>query len=252
MADWKSKSKSIIRVALALLGIRLLDPIEVFYLPDENTFYPIISKSACSSVKVMLIRKFVPDFESSFPEIHQISPSLITDNQVQKIYFHQMGKYQKWTKGKKLVLVIREPVSRFYSCYIDVIKGKNRMYQYPAQLDWIWKFKRDLSISDFRKKVCKINDAFADRHFRSQTFCLNTSVRKVISKMEVYSLGDFMNRMIKSTERIPATRLNSNNESIPPELRYELENNLRFMKRFEEDIQLFTEVKTAGKDTSYI
>ncbi len=241
MANWIIKSKSIFRGIQAVFGIRLIDPIEVFYLPSEKTFYPIISKSACSSIKVMLIQKFVPDFKSSFPEIHHIDPCSITDNQAQRIFFYQMRNYEKWTKGKKMVLVIREPASRFYSCYIDVKKGKNRMYQYPSQLDWFYEFKPGLSISAFLKSVYKINDSFADRHFRSQTFCLNTRVRKAISELEVYALDDFMHTMkiIKSDEGIRPTRLNTNNESIPQNLLSELELDLRFMKRFEEDIRLY-------------
>src|SRR5690554_6340609 len=129
--------KSILKGIAGLFGFSLLDPIEVFFIPETNTFYPSISKSGCSSIKLMLIRRYKPDFKSEFPDIHGVDPAKITENKIQRLYFKTQSAYTKWTHGKHMVFVIREPVSRFYSCYFDVKTGKNKMYRHPSNLNWI-------------------------------------------------------------------------------------------------------------------
>lgn len=201
----------------------------------------------------MLIRRYFPEFESKFPEIHRIDPARFTNNKVQRFHFYHMNTYEKWTRGKKMVLIIRDPISRFYSCYIDVKKGKNRMYSTPSELDWIWKFNPDLSLSEFYKRVIKINDRLADRHFRSQSFCLNARVRKSIYALEIYELDAFMNNLktMNSEKNLEPQRLNTNKETIPPDVRSELEHDPQFIKRFSEDIQIFKKIEnSAGRFSS--
>ncbi len=75
------------RFIKGMIGTRLIDPMEVYYVIDDNIFYPIISKSGCSSIKQDLIRRYNPNFNSKFPEIHQVDPAIETNGKVIRKYF---------------------------------------------------------------------------------------------------------------------------------------------------------------------
>ena len=150
-----------ILVAKALVGIlaiRLIDPIEVFFIVDRNTVVPIISKSGCSSVKLALIQKYNPSFKSKFPDIHHINPAQVTQGQVERRFFYSFSKYSKFVRGKNLSLIIRQPEARIVSCYTDAITEKNIMYIDPSGLSrWI-RFKKELTFEKFLKKISIIPD----------------------------------------------------------------------------------------------
>lgn len=234
--------KSLLKAIAGFLRIRLIDPIEVFYLPGENTFYPIISKSACSSIKLMLIKQFRSDFESDFPEIHHIDPAQITDNQLQRIYFYKISAYEKWASGKNMVFIMREPISRFYACYRDVKSGKNTMYYQPAGLEWLIEFRPGLSLDTFLKKVASHRDAFSDRHFRSQSFYLSNPIRQTAGSINLYSLSGFMTMLKTDSQKPKVERLNTTATSISTELKTKIGKNPLFKKRFNSDILLYSEI----------
>lgn len=231
--------------AAGFIGLRLIDPIEVYYIPSQNTFYPIISKSGCSSIKVMLIRKFKPDYENTFPGIHHVNPADITKGEVQRLYFNTKDSYAKWTKGKQMVFVMREPYSRFYSCYLDVSSGKNIMYQHPSGLDWFYDFKKDISLNEFLKKVCALSDKFSDRHFRSQAFYLSDNVKKGLASLQAFTLKEYMsgNATNAASEENKPLQLNQNKTSISDDEREKLKTNSAFNKRFKTDLLLFDSIK---------
>lgn len=237
---------SVIKGLAGLTGISLIDPIEVFFISETNTFYPIISKSGCSSIKLMLIRRYKPDYESVFPGIHAIDPSLITENKIRRLYFKTRSAYAKWTKGKNMVFVMREPVSRFYSCYVDVKTGKNTMYQHPSNLDWLMdsKFPVNINFEDFANNVISMPDYLSDRHFRSQCFYLSEKVRNNLASLNAFSLRAYMNQNNEKKGEPVAVRLNTNNSSIPSELKANLISNPAFNKRFEQDFVFFASIQT--------
>jgi len=222
--------------------IALLDPIEVYYLPREQTFYPIISKSGCSSIKLMLIRRFKPDYDNVFPGIHDINPAKITNNNLQRLFFKTVGGYTKWTRGKNMVFVMREPISRFYSCYLDVLADKNIMYKYPSGLDWAFKFHNGMSFDDFSKYVLSIPDYLSDRHFRSQCFYLSPEVKENLSNLEAITLKEYMQKNNKEETEQKSVKLNTNNKSIPDELRAKLAENQSFQNRFKADLLFYKSI----------
>lgn len=245
MGNKKSKFKSLLKAAAGYCGIRLIDPIEVYYLPGENTFYPIISKSGCTSIKVMLIQKFKPNYENSFPGIHHVNPAKPTENAVQRLYFNTKRSYSQWIIGKKMVFVMRDPLSRFYSCYLDVASGKNTMYEFPSGLDWVYNYKTDISFDDFLIKVCATPDEFSDRHFRSQSFYLSDAVKTGLESLEASTLKEYMSRASTKNEanKNEALKLNTNNTSLSDELREQLLKNTDFNRRFKEDLLLFDSIR---------
>ncbi len=224
---------SLSRFLRGMLGTRLIDPVEVYYLKDENTFYPIISKSGCSSIKLDLIRKYNPEFNSKFPEIHQVDPKLETDAKVERLRFYNFKPYRNFAQGKKACLVIRNPYERIYSCFLDVDKGKNIMYKDPSGLTKFFNIRQGISFEKFIKKVISLPDHLCDRHFRSQFFYLKAGVKESLSSLEVIRLEHYN----LNTEK--TTKLNTNNKSIPKDVLEALQKNTSFKKRFSDDISLY-------------
>ena len=223
------------------LGFKLIDPIEVFYLPEEKTFYPIVSKSGCSSVKQILIKKYNPNFSSSFEEIHFLSPEDLTNNRVKRVFFYTKKKYLEFSKGKKICMVIRDPYKRFYSCYLDIIKEKNIMYEWPSGLHEHFKFTKNINFDNFLSLVCNTNDNLSDRHFRSQSFYFSNKVKSNVSNFQISILEDFMLKMNEYDSE--PTKLNSNNKSIPNDKLEFLQRHSGYNKRFSEDINLYNSIK---------
>ena len=227
---------------LGLTGLRLLDWIEVFYLPDDGVIIPIISKSGCSTIKEALICKFKPGFESAFPEIHQIDPAKETNGKVQRLKFYQCSKYIKFAEGKEMHLIMRDPAKRLISCYMDIVTSKNIMYEHPSELYHWMPFGPNMTFSNFSKRVYKTPDYLSDRHFRTQSFCLNESVSRNLLNLEIHKLSEF----IKSSDLIPESYRTSKrrlNPSVKNDLTSptseELSANSEFRKRYARDIYLF-------------
>lgn len=220
-----------------MIGARLIDPMEVYYLKDDNVFYPIISKSGCSTIKLDLIRRYNPNFNSKFPEIHQVNPENETNGKIIRKYFYSFKKYRKFSNNKKACLVIRNPYERIYSCFLDVEKGKNIMYSDPSGLTNFFGIKREISFGKFLDKVIKLPDHLSDRHFRSQSFCLQKGVEENLNGIEIILLENYN----KNDDE--GVKLNTNNKTIPQEILQALHENKSFKKRFIKDIQLYTEAQ---------
>ena len=224
---------TLIKFIKVLLGLRLIDTIELYYVVDKNLFYPIVSKSGCSTIKQDLIRLYNPEFISKFPEIHQINPSTETNGKVIRKHFYSIKKYKAFCNGKNMCLVIRNPYERAYSCFLDIIKGKNIMYEDPSGLTDFFGYKNDISFNKFIKKIVKTSDRLSDRHFRSQSFYLNAIAKKNDSEIKIVLLENYNKSEIK------ISKLNSNNKKLPLELLEDLKNNKQFNRRFKQDIKLY-------------
>ncbi|WCO02981.1 sulfotransferase family 2 domain-containing protein [Psychroserpens ponticola] len=225
------------RFIKGMIGTRLIDPMEVYYVIDENVFYPIISKSGCSTIKQDLIRRYNPSFSSKFPEIHQIDPEFETNGKVLRKHFYSFKKYRNFSKNKTACLVIRNPYERVYSCFLDVEKGKNIMYQDPSGLTSFFGIHSGVTFEKFLNKVIKLPDHLSDRHFRSQSFCLQKGVKETLSNVEIVLLENY------NKKDAAATKLNTNNKTIPKDILEALKNNKSFKKRFSEDLQLYNDAK---------
>jgi len=232
---FKVGNLTITKFIKGILGTRLIDPIEVYYLNNENVFYPIISKSGCSTVKLTLIQKYNNSFYSKFPEIHNIDPKIFTDGKVERLYFKNFKKYLDFCSGKKICMVIRNPYDRIYSCFLDVKKEKNIMYYDPNKLHKIFRINNNVTFKKFLSKVILIPDYLSDRHFRSQTFYFNEKVVNKVNDEEIVLIENF-NITDKSTNI-----LNANDKGIPSEVLDYLKSNKKFSNRFKEDIKLYNE-----------
>lgn len=233
--------KAITVPSKALLGLfrfRLIEPIEVFYLKDTDTFYPIISKSGCSSIKVTLIRQYNKKFVSNFPEIHQIDPTKVTNNKVERFVFYNSKSYLNFSKGKNICLILRDPYARFYSCYQDIIKEKNIMHNLSVGLHKIKNFSYD----NFLSIIFFIPDYLSDRHFRSQSFYFSKKVQKAVQKSTIMILEDYLYKNTSSDD-IPV-KINANNWVIPHKILLKLKNSGKFQKRYQSDILLFNKEKS--------
>lgn len=138
---------------------------------------------------------------------------------------------------------MRDPVSRFYSCYLDIYKGKNIMYRYPSELNWLMGFKPGLSFETFKRKAFAIPDKFSDRHFRSQCFYLGNSLRATLADFHPYTLTGFMKITSGTHDKIKPIRLNQNADSVSEESKSNLSEDPAFLKRFGTDLKLFREIK---------
>lgn len=229
---------SISKFIKGILGTRLIDPIEVFFDSHTNTIYPIISKSGCSTIKQDIIKKYNPSFESEFPEIHKIDPKKVTQGKVLRLYFNNFKSYRKFSNGKKAVLVIRNPYDRIYSCFLDVKKDKNIMYETPSGLHHFFGINKDYTFKKFINIIIKIPDYLSDRHFRSQYFYISHNLKDVLNEIEIILLENYNQSKHENT-----AKLNSNDKIITLETLNFLKENKSFKKRFKKDLEIYFNLK---------
>lgn len=224
-----------------LFGSWIIDPIEVFYLVEENTFYPIISKSGCSSVKLALIKKYNNNFTCSFPEIHTINPAKLTSNKVERIYFPSFNQYLQFAKGKNICLIIKNPYKRCYSCYLGIIKKKNEMYDYNTRMRILIKITPTISFEKFFSLACSLPDFLSDRHFRSQSFFFSKKIQKVVNKSKIFTIEHFFSKNNELGN--PYIKLNSNDTIITREKLLQLKRSQKFKRKYRADINLFEQFR---------
>ena len=241
MAGKQGFIKTLAKASLGITGIRLLDPVEIFYIKESNLIIPIISKSACTTIKEGIIERYKPGFESKFPEIHKINPSKVTEGKVDRMFFYRFSHFEAFAKNKKVLLILREPASRFISCYKDVTSGNNIMYEYPSGLyKWI-KYEKNISFSEFSKRVYRTPDYLSDRHFRSQSFGLSKKLIDSLEEFDVSSVEDFfsqselLSKAYKEGRRV-LNQSKGGNYDIPTLA--ELRESTPFKKRYALDLEL--------------
>nr|WP_222707017.1 sulfotransferase family 2 domain-containing protein [Neolewinella aurantiaca] len=232
------------RLTKALLGLYVVDPIDVTFDAATGEVFPVVSKAGCSSVKLSLIRRYLPGFESRFPEIHHLKPGVLTDGKLTRHIFKNYNEYLVFCRGKKLVVVIREPAARFQSCYNDVISGRNVMYRYPSRLNHIVRFSPQMRIERFLRIVASIPDRIADRHFRSQSYYLRAQVIEAAQSVRIVDLQEFMSGQA-GAEQI---HLNAGERTSNPDDTGLFRTDL-FRQRYAEDISLYEKVKKSPSGT---
>ena len=95
-------------------------------------------------------------------------------------------------KGYKIFTVVREPIKRIESLYLnkfkqfDLIQAQGFYYQgYLGDI-----FPLNLSYEDFVKIVCDTPDYYADRHFVSQSYLIDKAQKMFNSNIDYYQLED--------------------------------------------------------------
>lgn len=137
-----------------LITYRTLEEKEYVVLDNKKLVYINNSKVACSSIKRTFIKDEIRDDYS----------------------IHNYGKWKRKSKlnnNEKSYFIftfVRNPFDRVVSCYEskyigDRLKGKN-----PLQFDkyLLGALKKDSGFDGFVKKIIRIPDFLADRHFQSQ------------------------------------------------------------------------------------
>jgi len=234
-------------ILLSYLGKRLFDPIEIFYLVEEKEIFPINSKSGNSTLKLLLIRRFSPDYQSFFPDIHRVDPAGLSNGKLLRLYFYSHREFARFCRGKKLVLVIRDPKDRMLSAYRDLKAKRNYWYRYPARLNNVFFIRHTISEKAFLRFVQRIPDNIADKHFRSQSFFIPlkavTECKSVlVYEMERY-LSELNDQLVEGGENL---HLNRSKKGEVVKVVGATVRRQGIQKRYKEDYELYD--RLAGKD----
>ncbi|MGM7702950.1 sulfotransferase family 2 domain-containing protein [Pseudalkalibacillus sp. Hm43] len=137
-----------------VLSYGTLEKKEYIIVHNKKLVYLNNSKVACSSIKKTFISDDVPDDYSIHTKAQDLSREYLTDGE--KEYF-------KFT-------FVRNPFDRLVSCYESKYKKDKKMGQEYLHYDkyLLGYIKKDKGFENFVKKVDKIPDFLADRHFQSQ------------------------------------------------------------------------------------
>ena len=229
-----------------VIGGELLDPIEVFYLPGEQTVYPINSKAGCSTVKLLLIRRYAPGVTLTFPSIHHTDPSPLTRGAVRRIFFIRVADYAAFCRDKDVVLITRDPLARIYSCYQNIRAGSNTLYATFPALRKLLGFTSPGRFTDFVDRCCRVPDWLADRHFRSQAYYLPEVVRTGSGTCCTIDIAAFSVAADPSDQNKATTRLNVSTHSLPNDYRQLLLDHPAFRARYRQDLTWYSEAEAAA------
>ncbi|WP_116125257.1 sulfotransferase family 2 domain-containing protein [Lewinella sp. IMCC34183] len=220
-----------------LAGRRLIDPVEAYFLPETDTLYPINSKAGCSSVKLALVRRYAPETQLRFPEIHVQDPAELTGGKVERHFFLTRDAYRDFCRGRRIVLVTRDPYARIFSAYEGYRRGINRYYRHYARLRQWFGFDRELTFEEFVQYCCRLPARYADRHFRPQSFYLPAGVKEASRDWQTTDITEFGN--LAGSAR--PTVLNASGSALPPRLHEYLRDHGGFQARYAEDLTWYGE-----------
>ena len=219
-------------------GRQLLDPIEVFYLPEMDTIYPINSKAGCSTVKLVLIQKYAPETHLVHPAVHLVDPAELTDERVRRHFFQNIQSYVRFCRGKNVVLVTRDPYARQYSAYNNQISGKVTMHYHYSRLRKALGFDRDLTFGRFVDCCSRVPARYADRHYRPQSIYLPGKVRRDALSWSTVDITAFSN-LAEGTPEKTGPILNASGLSLPNSALSLLQDHRGFQRRYREDISWY-------------
>ena len=153
---------------------------ELIVNQEKQYAYLVNSKAACTSIKKAIINDLgysIEDGENPHHFNFKNGERVFESNNL---------------KGYKIFTVVREPIKRIESLYLnkfkqfDVIEAQGFYYQgYLGN-----KFPLNLSYEDFVKIVCDIPDYYADRHFVSQTYLIDKAKKMFNTPIDFYQLED--------------------------------------------------------------
>lgn len=156
--------------ARALVRHGQLDPREWLVFPDRRLAYLVLSKNACTSIK----RAIGERYGVYAPDIHAATGWKP---------FKRWGRLTGEEAGYESFAFVRNPFARLVSCYRDKILWEPGDPIYPRPyFDVVpYPLPTNISFPEFARRVARIPDRVADRHFKSQSCDLYEGERRVVS-----------------------------------------------------------------------
>lgn len=141
--------------ARALLQHGQLDAVEHLVFADRKLAFLVVSKVACTSIK----RAIGAAYGIDGPDIHAAD-----------------GWVRRWGRLKGVeaeyfsFAFVRDPFARLVSCYRDKILWEPTSRVYPTPYFDVYPFRMptNMPFPEFVRRVVRIPDRLADRHFKSQ------------------------------------------------------------------------------------
>jgi hypothetical protein len=126
-----------------------IEPREFLVLDDKKCAFLVLSKNACTSIKITIGKTYGIKTDDALA-IHGL--------------FHQNSQHSTIKNAERYFkfAFVRNPYARLVSCYIDRAVSKGYFEGY------IFRMQRNITFAEFVKKIVKIPDFLADRHFKSQ------------------------------------------------------------------------------------
>ena len=140
-------------------------PYKKLLIESQQAAYFEIPKVACTSINLLLIRKFIRTETFDYQHVH-------TDTSLPTVFESLDASFDSWFK----FAFVRHPLTRLQSCFLDKVKpiGFDEPGHYESGLYVPFKkygdlFAPGMNFEAFSSAVAQISDQDADPHFRSQT-----------------------------------------------------------------------------------
>ncbi len=130
-----------------------LDPTIYFVVDSKKVAYLPLAKVACSSIMNAMLARGVASWWNKREEVHWLAS--YKRHSIATNYF--------------VFTFVRNPFDRILSCYKDKY-GQHTQRTWKFHFSWylFWYLQERDSFEDFVRKICKIPDFLAERHFKSQ------------------------------------------------------------------------------------
>ncbi|KAK4529291.1 hypothetical protein CCYA_CCYA01G0148 [Cyanidiococcus yangmingshanensis] len=152
-----------------------LSYVGVIVFPKEKRLLCSIPKAACTNLRAFALRKQLnvrldPSDAQNFTYIHPVSKRFLlqlgslSDEQVQYALTHPDWRY---------AAVVRHPLSRLLSAYLDKVVGQRELWRRPLQRQPVQSFEHFVRILEDVARRYRKNWDWVDEHWRPQSgFCL--------------------------------------------------------------------------------
>lgn len=224
---------------------KLISPIEVFHVPSDNIFFPIIFKSGCTSLKNSIVKRFCDVGDMGYPEMHLKGWHVKTCGQVVRRFFNTYADYEKFAKGKTMCMIVRDPYERILSGYFAVRDTRLKLYE-DMQIKWVrilLKLCGRISFEKYVEIISRIPSAWADRNFIPQFDYCSEKLMRNVSKVYICKLEELEERWDTHPilQKYPKIKKLNRNKSFLAFENYKgiLKKSRTFQNRYEKDITFY-------------
>lgn len=138
---------------------------DYFILDERKLVYLSVPKAACTAIKLALAKVRGIEFDAG-------------DDVEYVVHFHpkwhrEGGRLRPAQDGYYRFAFVRNPFDRLVSCYRGkIVFQASPRTRVPLYHDYYFSLPVNVGFADFAERVCKIPDALADSHFKSQASML--------------------------------------------------------------------------------